>query len=308
MFSISIFELMKTNQIPNLLSKGDTVAIMSPARKIEKELIDQFKEPLETKGLNVLIGENVFNENNQYAGTEIDKLKDFQSFLDNPNVKAIFFSRGGYGSSRFVDQVNFQQFYNKPKWLVGFSDTCVFLNHVSANGNIASLHAPMPSTADENDFEYMMKFLFKGEIIENLHKHSLNREGDCEGDIVGGNLSIVYSIRGTKSEPNFERKILFLEDLDEYLYHIDRMMVNLKRGGVLESISGLIVGYMSDMNDNSTPYGKTAEEIIYEHVEEFKYPVYFGYNAGHLKPNKVLPFGMKAKIQSNRLILSSLSV
>ncbi|MBT8326175.1 MAG: LD-carboxypeptidase [Bacteroidia bacterium] len=294
------------------LKRGDTIAIVSPARAIEKEKVEPAIRFFESHGLNVLVGDNVYNIHNQMAGTEADKISDIQSFIDNPKVKAIVSTRGGYGCVRVIDQLNFIPLEEQKKWFVGYSDVTVFHNHIHTNYHVPTIHATMPVNISDSPNEKesisnktLMDALFGEDIIYKLPNHKLNKAKDAEGILVGGNLSMLYSLCGSKSDIDTNGKILFIEDLDEYLYHIDRMMMNLKRTGKLDNLAGLIVGGMSDMNDNTIPFGKTAEEIILEHTKNYNYPIYFGFEAGHQQPNKALRLGMNAIIRDNQLILSA---
>ena len=292
------------------LSEGDTVAIVSPARAIQRELVEPAVSFLERNGLKVLIGENVYNVHHQMAGTEEDKVTDIQNFIDNPEVKAIISTRGGYGCVRVIDQLNLNPLAQQKKWFVGYSDVTVFHSHIHTHYGTPTLHGTMPvnisdqpSEAEALSNRTLIDALFGRDLSYELPHHELNQNGDAEGQLVGGNLSMLYSLLGSSSDIDTTDKILFIEDLDEYLYHVDRMMMNMKRTGKLENLAGLIVGGMSDMNDNTIPFGKTAEEIILEHTQDFGYPIYFGFDAGHQKPNLALRLGMKTKIKENKLLL-----
>ncbi len=292
------------------LKKGDTIAIVSPARAIEKEKVEPAIRFFESHGLNVLVGKHVYDVDNQMAGTDDDKVADIQRFIDDKNVRAIISTRGGYGCVRIIDQLDLKPLAKQKKWFVGYSDVTVFHSHIHQNFGTPTLHGTMPvNISDEPSAEEqisnttLMAALFGEDITYTLPQHSLNKEGDAKGQLVGGNLSMLYSLCGSASDIDTNDKILFIEDLDEYLYHIDRMMMNLKRTGKLDQLAGLIVGGMSDMNDNAIPFGKTAEEIILEHTKDFDYPVYFGFEAGHQKPNKALRLGTDVQIRNNQLFL-----
>lgn len=247
-------------------------------------------------------GQRMFGAENQFAGSDEDRAADMQRMLDDPDVNAILCARGGYGTVRIIDKLDFSEFVKHPKWLCGFSDITVLHAHINQNFGVATLHSSMPlSMKDLPEDHVQITTLInslKGELPNyNFSSHPLNRIGKMEGEIVGGNLSVIYSILGSESDINTDGKILFLEDLDEYLYHIDRMMMNMKRNGKLAKLKGLIIGGMSDMNDNAIPFGKTAEEIIREAVNGFDYPVCFNFPAGHIDDNRALILGKKAAIR-----------
>jgi len=284
---------------PPFLKKGDTVAIVSTARKISEEELQPALSLLEEWGLNVVLGKSIGASDNQFAGDDALRASDFQAQLDNPEVKAIWCARGGYGTVRIIDLLDFSSFRKSPKWIVGYSDITVFHNHIH-NLEIETLHAQMPldienksKATKESIFDVLFGNNYSIEFTSG--KSAFNRNGKATGQLVGGNLSMLYSLCGSTSAINTKGKILFIEDLDEYLYHVDRMMQNLKRNRLLENLAGLIVGGMSDMNDNTIPFGKTVEAIIAETVSEFKYPVYFNFPAGHVKDNRALIMGRKAE-------------
>lgn len=290
-----------SSQIPTLQT-GDTVAIVSSARKINKGELDFAVKKLESWGIKIVFGENLFQEENQFAGSIKQRTEDLQEALDNKNIKAILFARGGYGSVQIVDSIDWTNFQKKPKWLIGFSDITVFHSHIQQVFGITTLHAPMPITFPKNtdsSLNNLKKLLFGEPVTYQIATHPLNKYGKSEAEIIGGNLSILYSLLGSESQINTYGKILFIEDLDEYLYHIDRMMYALKRSGMLENLAGLIIGGMSDMNDNSIPFGKRAEEIIADAVSEYKFPLAFGFPSGHIDDNNPIVFGMKVTFQVN---------
>ncbi len=288
---------MKT---PSYIKRGDKIGIVSTARRISKEEIYPAVKIFKEWGLEVVLGKHLFEEYNQFAGTDEQRTADLQQMLDENSVKAIIFARGGYGTVRIIDKLNFSNFIKKPKWIAGYSDVTVLHSHIHSNFGIETLHSTMPLNISENKFskeslESFKKALFGEKITYSLKISSLSRKGKAEGILVGGNLSILYSLIGTKSDINTNGKILFIEDLDEYLYHIDRMMMNLKRAGKLNNLAGLIVGGMSEMNDNKIPFGKTANKIIAETVAEYNYPVCFDFPAGHKNDNRVLILGRVIK-------------
>ncbi len=286
---------MKPGKIPNL-KPGDTIAFISSARKISRDELAVAKSLMESWDLKVVFGENLFQEVNQFAGTAEQRRQDLQNAIDDENIKAVLFVRGGYGSVQIVDSIDWTSLKKKPKWIIGFSDITVFHSHIQQNFGIPTLHAAMPITFGNNtkpSLNNLREILFGKQIAYRIKQQTLNRMGTANAEIVGGNLSILYSLLGSNSQINTRGKILFIEDLDEYLYHIDRMMQGLKRAGMLKNLAGLIVGGMSDMNDNTIPFGKSVEEIIHNNVSEYKFPVAFGFPAGHINDNNPLVFGEK---------------
>lgn len=294
--------------IPPYLKRGNTVAIVSTARKITEAEVQPALELLKSWGMKAILGNTIGAENNQFAGDDALRAADFQSMLDNPEVKAIWCARGGYGTVRIIDKLDFSNFLKLPKWIVGYSDITVFHSHIHKLG-MATLHAQMCLEIEnktEATRETLRKALFGEEYtIEYSSQHLLNRTGEAKGQLVGGNLSMLYSLCGTPSALDTKGKILFLEDLDEHLYHIDRMMQNLQRNGMLKDLAGLIVGGMSDMKDHTKehgfatdrPFGKTAEEIIYDAVKKYSYPICFNFPAGHIKDNRALVMGRMSNLK-----------
>lgn len=283
---------------PPCLQKGDKIGIVACARKISKEELEPAVDLLTSWGLEVVLGKNIFREEHQFSGSDDQRAADLQSMLDDPAVKAVISARGGYGTVRIIDKLDFTAFKKQPKWIIGYSDITVLHSHVH-NFGIKTLHATMPINFAKNAeaIETLRKALFGEALRYEGGSHSLNRKGNAEAELVGGNLSLLYALTGSVSDINTNGKILFIEDLDEYLYHIDRMMINLKRSGKLSHLAGLIVGGMSDMKDNAVPFGKTAEEIILDAVKEYDYPVCFGFPAGHIDRNLALVLGGKVKME-----------
>ena len=284
---------------PKYLKEGDVVGITCPARKVEQAEIEQAIQILESWGLKVMLGKTVGKAFHQFGGTDQERLEDLQEMLNNPNIQAIIAARGGYGTVRIIDRLNFNTFMNMPKWIIGFSDITCLHTVLNSNIGVETIHAAMPVTFEKNTPEALQslkKALFGENLEYKFPSFSLNRSGMMEGEIIGGNLSILYSLLGTRTIVNTSNAILFIEDLDEYLYHIDRMMTALKRANKLANLRGLIVGGMTDIHDNAVPYGKTAEEIISEHVAEYNYPVCFNFPAGHIADNRAIVFGKKAKL------------
>ena len=298
--------LRKTNI--SALKKGDAVALISTARKASSSELDFAITKIKSWGLNVCFGKNLFKKHHQFAGTIKERAEDLQWALDDNNIKAVFFTRGGYGSVHVLDCVDWQTFTTNPKWLIGFSDITVFHSHVHQCYNIPTLHAAMPITYPQNTdgaIKNIRDILFGENVSYKFEGHSFNKNGKVKAAIVGGNLSILYSLLGSKSQLNTDGKILFLEDIDEYLYHIDRMMQALKRAGMLENLSGLMIGGMNGMNDNAIPFGKKAEEIIRDVVSEYTYPVAFNIPSGHINENLPLLLGVKASftVATNQVLI-----
>ncbi|MBT5615229.1 MAG: LD-carboxypeptidase [Flavobacteriales bacterium] len=286
---------------PEKLKIGDKIGIISPARKITLNELDPAIKTIESWELKVELGSNLFEVDNQFSGTIEQRSTDLQTMIDDDSIKAILCARGGYGTVQIIDNIDFSKLKNNPKWIVGYSDVTVLHSHLNKLG-IASLHATMPINFKTNAKESLASLkngLFGNENNILCGPHPFNKFGKVEAEVVGGNLSILYSLLGSNSDVDTDGKILFIEDLDEYLYHIDRMMMNLKRNGKFTKLKGIVVGGMSDMNDNTIPFGKTAEEIILEYIKEFDFPVCFNFPAGHLDDNRTLVFGKECTLEIN---------
>jgi muramoyltetrapeptide carboxypeptidase len=290
-------------KIPAYLQKGDTVAIVSTARKnLDDNNLNSAINLLLSWGLEVIIGKTNGLDYNQLAGTDLERAADFQTQMDNPNIKAIWCIRGGYGTVRMLDLLDFTKFKQNPKWIVGFSDVTVlhsYLNRIK----IASIHAAMPITiarASAESVETLRQSLFGENIEYQMPFDPANRLGTAKGEIVGGNLSILYSMMGSNAQIDCTGKILFIEDLDEYLYHIDRMMMSLKRCGCFDGLKGLIVGSMTKMKDNDIPWGKNANEIIEDVTKGYSFPVLYNFPVGHFHDNRALILGKQATLELNK--------
>jgi muramoyltetrapeptide carboxypeptidase len=281
---------------PEYLIKGDKVGIVAPARAISFDEVHPTIRLFQKWGLEAVMGTNIFKKCNQYAGREDERLSDFQQMLNDDSIRAIVCARGGYGTVRIIDYIDFRRFCEYPKWIVGYSDITVLHAHIQRHFGIETLHAVMPVNilSEENrtdSIETLKNALLGTPILYSFPKSPLARTGTARAPLVGGNLSILYSLSGSNSEFDYDGKILFIEDVDEYLYHIDRMMIALKRAGKLAKLKGLIVGGMDRMNDNTVPFGKTANEIIAEAVAEYDYPVCYDFPAGHGEHNLALIMG-----------------
>jgi muramoyltetrapeptide carboxypeptidase len=287
---------------PPILKIGDTVGIVAPARKVDYADVDIAIKMLESWGLNVVLGKNLFCEHNQFSGTDSERAADFQSMIENPDVKAIICARGGYGSIRVLEEINLRQLQREPKWVVGYSDITVFHSILNSWYMMETIHATMPVNFPKDQIENLStvslrKVLFGESPEYKVANHPLNRNGLVKGPLCGGNLSILSSVSGTDADIITNDKILFIEDLDEYLYHVDRMMMTLKRSGKLKNLAGLVVGGMTDMRDNTIPFGKNALEIIHDAVEEYDYPVCFNFPVGHQNDNLALIMGRRTSLE-----------
>ncbi|NCT17851.1 MAG: LD-carboxypeptidase [Flavobacteriaceae bacterium CG2_30_34_30] len=285
---------------PSFLKKGDKVAIVSTARKVSLEELQPALQLLKSWQLEAIIGKTIGAEEHQFSGNDFLRAEDFQCMLNNPEIKAIWCARGGYGTVRIIDLLDFNEFKKHPKWIIGYSDVTVLHSHLHVLG-FESLHAQMPvdiNNKSEATIETLRQALFGEEyVIGCVAKDAQTKVGIARGQLVGGNLSILYSLCGSPSAIDTKGKILFIEDLDEYLYHIDRMLQNLKRNGYFENLAGFIVGGMAKMNDNTIPFGKTAEEIIAETVSGYNFPVCFGFPAGHMEDNQAIILGREVVLE-----------
>jgi muramoyltetrapeptide carboxypeptidase len=283
--------------IPPFLKPGDTIGIHAPARKINLLELQPALDVIHSWGLKTKFSKNLFGACNQFSGTDAERAADLQELLDDGSVKALIAARGGYGTLRMIDCIDFSTFCKSPKWIVGYSDITVLHSQMHGLG-IETLHATMPISFEKDpaSTESLRKALY-GELQgHSFPAHPLNRQGKAEAELIGGNLSLLYALQASPCDINTKGKILFIEDLDEYLYHIDRMMISLKRSGKLENLAGLVVGGMTEMKDNTVPFGKSAEEIIFDAVKEFNFPVCFGFPAGHADVNLALYFGRRTRL------------
>jgi muramoyltetrapeptide carboxypeptidase len=286
------------NKIP-YLKPNDKIAIVATARKISAQELAFAVETFKKWGLQSVLSKNIFATENQFAGTDAQRAEDMQWAIDDDSIKAILIARGGYGTVRIVDLINFEKLKTNPKLLIGFSDVTVLHSHIHTHIGIPTLHATMPINFSKNAdaVETLRKCLFGEEISYSFESNILNKKGETKGVLIGGNLSLLYALSGTESDIDTKGKILFLEDLDEYLYHIDRMMLNLKRSGKLEHLAGLVIGGFTDMKDNAILFGKNAQEIILDAVKEYNFPVCFNFPAGHIDRNLALFFGKEVNLK-----------
>jgi len=283
---------------PPYLKKGDRIAITCPAKSLPGEITSAIRL-LESWGLEVVLGDTVTASHHQFAGDDELRTKDLQRFLDDKTVKAIIAARGGYGTIRIVDKLDFTSFLHEPKWIVGFSDITVLHSHIHATCNVQTIHGQMPLNVPDGtkpSLESLRKALF-GESINYSYKPSKpGRSGSATGKLIGGNLTLLVMMSGSISDMSFRDKILFIEDVGEYYYSIDRMLWQLKRAGKLSELKGLIIGGFTDMKDNAIPFGESIHEIIMSHVKEYDYPVAFDFPAGHIPDNHALIFGRDTKM------------
>ena len=283
------------------LKPGSKVAIAAPARWVKPEEVAFGIRWLETCGFVPVVDERLYAQHHIFAGDDRNRAEVIQQYLDDNAIEAIWLARGGYGSIRILDRLDFTRFLSCPKWMVGFSDATVFHGKLSRLG-MPSLHAPMPYGFESKTVEARQS-LFDALTGRPLHhefpSHPFNHEGEAEAEIVGGNLSVLCGMMGSDSFPETDGKILFIEEVDEYIYHIDRMMHALKRAGILENLKGLIMGGLTQIHDNADPFGMTVEEVIADAVKNYAYPVCFGFPAGHCADNRALVLGwtMAMKIQ-----------
>jgi len=283
------------------LKKGDKIAITCPAKKLPNPM-DDAVALLKSWGLEVVIGETVNASYHQFAGDDELRAKDLQRFIDDDSIKAIIAARGGYGTVRIIDKVDFSRFATHPKWIVGFSDITVLHAHLFANYQAQTIHGQMPVNipdASKYSLDTLRKALFGEELSYQFESHHLNRPGKATGIAIGGNLSLLVAVLNSVSDYNYDGKMLFIEDVGEYLYSVDRMIRALDRAGKLKNLAGLIVGGFTDLKDNDIPFGQTVAEIIMEVVKDYDYPVCFDFPAGHIPDNQSLILGRVLNLSIN---------
>ena len=293
---------------PRFLKPNDKVVILSPSGKIEAQWVEGLKEVLESYGLIVSVGEHALCGNGRFAGTDEERIKDLQEAIEDQDVRAIFCSRGGYGLARIIDKIDFSSLAKDPKWVVGFSDITVLHNALGRVG-VVSIHGIMAKhiTLKAEGLENLMSMLFGREVDYEIPAHELNKVGEATGELVGGNLSVLYGLRGTPFDIDYQGKILFIEDLGERLYHIDRMIQNLRLGGVFEQIRGLVVGQFTDIDEDDS-FAGGVYGVIAEAVKDYNIPVCFNFPAGHVENNQPLKMGAEyyLEVQKNKTILKCL--
>ena len=294
------------SEIP-ALQKGDLIALVAPAKAIDSKLVEEAKVFFEENGYQVHIGKHCTGEYNYFSGTDAERATDFQEAIDNPAVKAIICARGGYGCIRILDRINWASMIRQPKWIVGFSDVTVFHQRME-KFDLQSIHATMPLNFAENSplaLSTLLEALEGSQPTIQIASNSSNKLGNATGKLIGGNLSILYSLLGTEEQPDYAHKILFIEDLSEQLYHIDRMFYAFAKAGIFEKINGLIIGGMTDLKDTATPTGFSLVHLVLEHLAFRKIPIAFDFPAGHIADNRALIFGteVELKVSENVVIL-----
>jgi muramoyltetrapeptide carboxypeptidase len=288
---------------PPYLQKGDVIGIVCPSGFMPVEKASECIRVLNGEwGFQTKVGKTLGNEFNYFSGTDEERLTDFQQMLDDDEVKAILCARGGYGLSRIIDKIDFRKFKKQPKWIIGYSDVTLLHSHLYSNYYIASIHAPMAAAFNDslgnNRFVQSLHNVLEGKKIKySCELHEFNKKGEAIGELVGGNLTLLAHLVGTDSDIKTRGRILFLEDVGEYLYNIDRMMYQLKRSGKLSKLAGLIVGGFTDNKDTERPFGQTAYEIIRDVVKEYDYPVCYGFPVSHGKENYALKIGVGYKLE-----------
>ncbi|MBS1661811.1 MAG: LD-carboxypeptidase [Bacteroidetes bacterium] len=284
---------------PPYLKPGDTIALTCPAGYMPRENVSICIQTLQQWGYNVEIGNTVGGDSkNYFSGTDDERLNELQRYLDDPDIHAILCGRGGYGLSRIVDRIDFKTFEANPKWVIGFSDVTVLHSHIWANCKIATLHAPMAGAFNDggadSDYVQSLRHALAGEAAAYTSPaHPFFRKGKATGRLIGGNLSLLAHLIGTSSDIKTKGKIFFLEDVGEYLYNVDRMLHQLKRNGKFDNLAGLIIGGFTDLKDTTRPFGATVEEIIRDVVDEYDYPICFGFPVSHGRENFALKIGVK---------------
>lgn len=304
------FKSSKTNEmiIPPYLKKGDIIGLVCPAGFMPLEKVQTAIDTLQQWGFKVKTGKTVGNESkNYFSGTDDERLDDLQQMMDDKDINAIMCARGGYGMGRIIDDINFNKFRKNPKWIIGFSDITVLHSHLFAKYKIASLHAPMAAAFNDEEYknEYVQSLFHALVGTETNYKceaHEFNKVGLAEGRLIGGNLSLLAHLVGTGSDIKTKNKILFIEDIGEYIYNVDRMMYQLKRSGKLDKLAGLVVGKFSDMKDTELPFGQTAEEVIRDVIREYDYPVCFNFPVSHEKENYALKIGVKYSLTVDAIV------
>ena len=290
--------------LPPYLSAGSTIGMVCPSGYLPLENVQNCIKAFEARGYKIRIGKTVGNQFNYFAGTDEERLTDLQQMLDDDSIDAILCGRGGYGLSCIIDSIDFTKFNHRPKWLIGFSDITVLHAHINTHYGIATIHAPMAAAfnaaLNPNPYTHSLFSAIEGSPLSYCTAaHPLNKQGKAIAELIGGNLTIIAHLVGSKSAYHTKGKILFIEDIGEHLYNIDRMMYQLKRSGALQNLKGLIVGGFTDMKDTTIPFGSTIQEIIYEHIKDYDYPVCFDFPISHNTENYAVKIGMECELIIN---------
>lgn len=288
-------------KIPPYLKKGDTIGIVCPAGFMTLEKATACINSLESWGYHVKLGKTLGSQYHYFSGTDEERAADLQQMLDDPNVNAILCGRGGYGVSRIIDRIDFKAFKKNPKWLIGFSDITVLHAALYQQVKFASIHSSMAGAfndgGSENEYVQSIRKLLKGQLANySCAPHPFNQLGKTSGELIGGNLSLIVHLIGTKTAYQTKNKILFIEDVGEYIYHIDRMFLQLKRAGLLDGLAGLVIGGFTDMKDTTVEFGMTVYETLHEHLKEYDYPICFDFPVSHETPNFALKVGVKHEL------------
>src|SRR4051794_30177848 len=284
-------------KIPGYLKQGDTVGVICPSGYMPMENMETCLQTLVQWGFKIKIGRTLGKQFNYFSGTDEERLTDLQQMMDDVDVKAILCARGGYGLSRIIDKIDFTSFLKSPKWIIGYSDITILHSHIFNNYNIASLHSPMAAAFNDggSETEYVQS-LYKAVIGKpaeySCEGYKLNKQGAARGELVGGNLCLLAHLIGSKSSIDTKGKILFIEDIGEYIYNVDRLMLQLQRAGMLSELAGLIVGSFTDMKDTVIPFGASVYDVIYDKVKDYNYPVCFNFPVGHTQENVALKHGI----------------
>lgn len=290
-------------ELPPRLKTGDKVAVVATARVVDPSAVKAGIEILQGWDLKVISGNSLYDSDHLFAGTDRQRLKDLQSALDDSEIRAVFCARGGYGTTRILDLISWKGFQRYPKWICGFSDVTALLCHVHKLG-YACLHSSMPqlfcNKHAEQDYQSIKQALFNQEITLEAEHCPMNQSGSAAGILVGGNLSLLVNLIGTGSDANTDGKILILEEVDEYLYHLDRMMMQLVRSGKLQNIKGLIVGHLTRMKEGDLKFGTDAAGVIKSHFRQRNIPIGFGFPFGHDSPNMAVPLGVSCTLEVNK--------
>ncbi|MEO6914707.1 MAG: LD-carboxypeptidase [Chitinophagaceae bacterium] len=298
-------------KIPPYLTKGDTIGMVCPAGYMSREKVEACMNSLQAAGYHVVLGNTVGGSSETYfSGTDEERLDDLQMMIDDDKIKAILCARGGYGTGRIIDKIDFSRFAKKPKWIIGFSDITVIHSHLYANYQISSLHAPMAAAFNHGEAgtlytNSLLKALGGKKLHYECAPHVFNRKGEAVGELIGGNLTMLSHLIGTRSDIKTRARIIFLEDVGEYLYNIDRMLYQLKRSGKLDKLAGVIIGGFSDLKDTERPFGKTVYEIIHDIFNGYDYPICYNFPVSHDMENVALKIGVgyKLRVGKNKVTL-----